>query len=107
MALLGASPSAGAAHSSAGGEDGEARASLVRSSSRGQLRHLGEESAPVAALPLEWSALDAAPGAAKARGVSPCHAMIMPPSSPPAPPVPVSSSPSDVVLDQVANEPSQ
>ena len=58
------------APSSTEGKDGAARASPDRSSLRGLLGRLGEESAPVTPLTLGSTALDAAAGAAKAQGGS-------------------------------------
>ena len=84
-APLGANPSAGATPSAVGGEDGEARASLTQPPSRGQLGHPGEESAPVAPLGLESTVPDAAAVVAKAQEVPSCQAVVMLPSSPPAP----------------------
>ena len=84
-ALLGADPSARATPSTAGGEDGEARASPTQPPSRGQLGHPGEESAPVAPLDLESTMPDAAAVAAKAQEVPSCQTVLTLPSSLPAP----------------------
>ena len=102
MALLGASPSAGVAPSSAWEEEGEAHASPAWLFSRGRLGRLSEESALVAPLTLEGPRLGAAAEMPKAREAPSSQAVITLPSSPPAPPAPVSSDPS-AVLDQAAN----
>ena len=61
----------------------------------------------MAPLTLESTALEAATGAAKAKGVPSCQAVITPPSSSHAPPVPASSASFAAILDQVASELSQ
>ena len=57
----------------------------------------------MAPLTLESTALDAAAGAAKAQGVPSCQAVITPPSSSSAPPIPAYSASSAAILDQVAS----
>ena len=61
----------------------------------------------MAPLDLELTVPDAVAMAVNAQEVPSCQAVVMLPSSPPAPQVLVSSAPSAVVLDQVANELSQ